>query len=170
MTDQQAIDRLRLALVASAGGFLRNTRVITRTTCETCRGWVAGYERCFQCEHLYSHEATATNLGFAVYGIGQHQSGYMMRLYKQGSAEHYGNVQMLTRLTLIQHWGCAVKLAGRTITHWATVPSLRGRSGQHPSTRSSAAPSPAPRFPCNQAPTPGGRMTSAGPSSPPRRP
>lgn len=134
MTERdQLLDRLRSTLIETAGGFLRNPRVFPGITCADCRGTLTGdWDRCYPCEHSYSNVPAATLLGFATYAIADQQSGYMMRRYKAGSAEHYGIVRMLALLTLIEHWSCPARVAGRPFTHWATVPSLAGRSGQHP--------------------------------------
>lgn len=75
----------------------------------------------------------ADRVGLSTYAIGQQQSGYMMRLYKaeppvQGSLRV---VALLVWDLLANHLQCAEHLAELPVTHWATVPSLPARTGEH---------------------------------------
>lgn len=128
-----AIARLSEELVATAGGYLANTVDIPGTTCSVCRTCVqAPYPRCYSCnQHARSPYPTATRLGFVTYAASHTQSGYVMRRYKQNSAEHHTVFQLLTVLSIARHWTCVEAIARSPVTHWATVPSLPAKPGQH---------------------------------------
>jgi hypothetical protein len=57
-----------------------------------------------------------------------------MRGYKalRPVAEHRLVVGLLLRVALEGHTKCAGKLAGRSVTHWTTVPSLPAKPQEHP--------------------------------------
>jgi hypothetical protein len=57
-----------------------------------------------------------------------------MRGYKAGRpvAEHFGIVATLVLLGLAAHEHCPAMLAGFPVTHWASVPSLPTKPGEHP--------------------------------------
>ncbi|MCW2930332.1 MAG: hypothetical protein JWM19_1294 [Actinomycetia bacterium] len=56
-----------------------------------------------------------------------------MRGYKalRPVAEHRLVVGLLLRLALEGHTKCVGKLAGRSVTHWTTVPSLPAKPYEH---------------------------------------
>jgi hypothetical protein len=57
-----------------------------------------------------------------------------MRAYKaqQPVDEHVMIVAMLVWLALSMHQHCPARLGGAPVTHWATVPSLPAKAGEHP--------------------------------------
>lgn len=124
-------------LVGRAGGYWRNTIREYRTTCQVCTTPVDGYPRCFPCnEQRNAHgDQLADYTGFLSYAVRDTQSGYVMHGYKAGAGgveEHKTLVALLGLVGIGLHASCAGRLAGVPVTHWATVPSLRGRPGPHP--------------------------------------
>lgn len=135
MLEQETIERLRAALVSRAGGYLRNPVRQDRVTCAVCVTPVAGYERCYQCStdgHLSL--GLADTVAFLTYAVAGQQSGYVMRGYKapRPLEEHRAIVTLLILLALSRHVDCPGALAGTPVTHWATVPSLPAKAGEHP--------------------------------------
>jgi len=125
---------LRAALVARAGGYLRNTVRRERVTCAVCTTPVDGYERCYQCNRNRAYDGLADSAAFLTYAVARQQSGYVMRGYKARPPvdEHRVIVALLIVLALSMHASCPGTLAGAPVTHWATVPSLPARPGEHP--------------------------------------
>jgi predicted amidophosphoribosyltransferase len=134
MLDQEAVARLTAALVSRAGGYLRNPVRQERVTCAVCTTPVAGYELCFQCNRHRAYDGLADAVAFLTYAVAGQQSGYVMRGYKAQRPvnEHVAIVVMLILLALSRHAQCPGALAGAPVTHWATVPSLRTKPGEHP--------------------------------------
>jgi hypothetical protein len=134
MLDQEAVARLSAALVARAGGYLRNPVRQDHVTCPVCTTPVAGYERCFQCNRLRAYAGLADATAFLTYAVAGQQSGYVMRGYKAPWPvdEHVTIVALLILLELSMHSQCPGMLAGTPVTHWATVPSLPAKPGEHP--------------------------------------
>ncbi len=134
MISQEAVARLSAALIAAAGGYLRNPLRHQYVTCAVCTTPSAGYVRCWQCDRQRSHAGLADNTAFLTYAVAGHQSGYVMRGYKaqQPVEEHVALVTMLVVLGLALHARCAAALAQAPVTHWATVPSLPASPGEHP--------------------------------------
>ena len=132
MLAQEAVARLGAALVSRAGGYLRNPVREDRVTCAVCATPVDGYERCFQCSH--GHSGLADAVAFSTYAVAGQQSGYVMRGYKARPPleEHRTIVTLLILLALSIHAECPGRLAGAPVTHWATVPSLPAKPGEHP--------------------------------------
>jgi hypothetical protein len=123
--------RLRAALISAAGGYLRNPIRRKLVTCAVCTTPVAGRERCYPCGEGHQGADLVAPLTYAVAG---RQSGYVMRAYKAEPPvdEHHRIVAMLVFLALSLHRDCPGSLLGRPVTHWATVPSLPARPGEHP--------------------------------------
>jgi predicted amidophosphoribosyltransferase len=144
MLDQEAVARLSAALVERAGGYLRNPVRQDHVTCAVCTTPVAGFERCFQCNRQRAYTGLADATAFLTYAVAGQQSGYVMRGYKARWPvdEHVTIVALLILLALSMHSRCPGVLAGAPVTHWATVPSLPARPGEHPLHRlvSSSAP------------------------------
>jgi predicted amidophosphoribosyltransferase len=134
MLDQAAVARLTTALVSRAGGYLRNPVRQDRVTCAACATPVAGYELCYRCNEHRSCSGLADATAFLTYAVAGQQSGYVMRGYKaqQHVSEHIAIVAMLILLALSIHEHCPAALAGTPVTHWAAVPSLPARPGEHP--------------------------------------
>jgi predicted amidophosphoribosyltransferase len=134
MLDQAAVSRLTAALVSRAGGYLRNPVRQDQVTCAVCTTPVDGYERCFQCNRHRGHDGLADATAFLTYAVAGQQSGYVMRGYKAQRPvnEHVTIVIILILLALSRHENCPAVLAGAPVTHWATVPSLPPKPGEHP--------------------------------------
>ncbi|CND86027.1 putative amidophosphoribosyltransferase [Mycobacterium tuberculosis] len=135
MLDRATENRLRTALVTSAGGFLRNPIRRPRTTCAVCTTPIDDrYSFCFACKRHRLHDGTADIVAPVIYAVPQQQSGYVMRQYKARPpvGAHLRRVTMLTLFTLSRHGACAGRDAGIALTHWATVPSLPAKPGEHP--------------------------------------
>ncbi|NUR28601.1 MAG: hypothetical protein HOV83_22645 [Catenulispora sp.] len=136
MPDAADLDRLEQRLIARAGGFLRNPVRRPRVTCTTCMTPTADYVRCHSCQrHLSAHgRDLADAVGVLTYAVGGEQAAYMMRGYKATRPvnEHLAVVSMLTWLATGLHGGCCGTVAGLPVTHWATVPSLPPKPGEHP--------------------------------------
>lgn len=151
MADPAALARLSAALVASAGGYLRNPVRQELHTCAVCATPVTGFRLCYQCQRRRGRTGLADATGFLAYAVAGRQSGYVMQGYKARPPvpEHRTIVTLLVLLGLARHAGCAgraggaepaggAELAGSAgrasvpVTHWATVPSLPARPGEHP--------------------------------------
>lgn len=139
MADPQLVDRLSAALVASAGGYLRNAVRQELVTCAVCATPVTGFRLCYQCQRRRGRTGLADATGFLTYAVAGKQSGYLMQGYKARPPvlEHRTIVTLLVLLGLARHAGCAAHAgrAGRAsmpVTHWATVPSLPAAPGEHP--------------------------------------
>jgi len=134
MLDQAAVARLTAALVSRAGGYLRNPVRQDRVTCAVCTTPVAGYERCYRCSGHRAYDGLVDATAFLAYAVAAQQSGYVLRGYKAQRPvdEHVAIVAMLLLLGLSIHVPCPGVLAGAPLTHWATVPSLPAKPGEHP--------------------------------------
>ncbi len=145
MADADVVARLSAALVARAGGYLRNTVRQDQVTCAVCATPVAGFRLCYQCQRRRGRAGLADATGFLSYAVAGQQSGYLMQGYKARPPvpEHRTIVALLVLLGLARHGACAGRAAeaGRPgaavtpvtpVTHWATVPSLEAREGEHP--------------------------------------
>jgi hypothetical protein len=128
-----AVARLSAALVSSAGGYLRNPVRQELLTCAVCATPVTGFRLCYQCQRRRGRTGLADATGFLAYAVAGRQSGYVMQGYKARPPvpEHRTIVTLLVLLGLARHAGCAAP-AGVPVTHWATVPSLPARPGEHP--------------------------------------
>ena len=128
-----AVARLSAALVSSAGGYLRNPVRQELLTCAVCATPVTGFRLCYQCQRRRGRTGLADATGFLAYAVAGRQSGYVMQGYKARPPvpEHRTIVTLLVLLGLDRHAGCAAP-AGAPVTHWATVPSLPARPGEHP--------------------------------------
>jgi hypothetical protein len=151
MADPAALARLSAALVARAGGYLRNPVRQELHTCAVCATPVTGFRLCYQCQRRRGRTGLADATGFLAYAVAGRQSGYVMQGYKARPPvpEHRTIVTLLVLLGLARHAGCAGRTgsaepagcaeragsAGRAsvpVTHWATVPSLPAQPGEHP--------------------------------------
>ena len=132
MADPEAVARLSAALVARAGGYLRNTVRQELITCAVCATPVTGFRLCYQCQRRRGRAGLADATGFLAYAVAGRQSGYVMQGYKARPpvAEHRTIVSLLVLLGLARHGECAGTSV--PLTHWATVPSLPAQPGEHP--------------------------------------
>jgi hypothetical protein len=136
MAAEPLLARLRAALITQAGGYLRNTVRRELVTCAVCAQPSAGNLLCSACTATSARtpHAVADATGFLVYAVPGRQSGYVMRGYKasQPVGEHRTIVALLAVLGLAEHGHCPGRLLAAPVTHWAVVPSLPARSGDHP--------------------------------------
>jgi hypothetical protein len=134
MPDVAAAARLRSALVSVGGGYLRNPIRQPGVTCADCATPVNGYQLCLRCKGHRAHIGLADAVAFLTYAVAGRKSGYVMRGYKAKPpvAEHRMVVGLLLLLSLQEHTACAGALAGTPVTHWAAVPSLPAKPGEHP--------------------------------------
>ncbi|GIF96580.1 hypothetical protein Cci01nite_16740 [Catellatospora citrea] len=97
---------------------------------------MSGYVRCHPCQSHYSaHRGLLADVVAPLtYAVRNEQSAYVMRGYKavQVVEEHRLVVSVLTWLGLSLHSACLGTVAGLPVTHWATVPSLPPKQGEHP--------------------------------------
>jgi hypothetical protein len=107
--DPEVVARLSAALVARAGGYLRNTVREDLVTCAVCTTPVAGFRLCYQCQRRRGRAGLADATGFLSYAVSGQQSGYVMQGYKARPpvAEHRAIVTLLVLLGLARHAGCA---------------------------------------------------------------
>jgi predicted amidophosphoribosyltransferase len=136
MADDRALDRLRSALVAKTSGYLHNPVRRELVTCAVCAEPAPGNRVCYRCRlnQSQSRVRLADTTAFLTYAVSGRQSGYVMRGYKARPpiGEHRTIVILLAVLGLTQHSPCAERLLAAPITHWAVVPSLPARPGEHP--------------------------------------
>lgn len=122
-------------LLTLAGGFLRNTRRIPGVTCPLCTGMPGeGWTECRDCRTMMLRDDLSDRIAFATYGIKGQQSGHLMYGYKNPNPgpNQRAIVQLLTGVTLHRHRECFSSATHGRPSHWATVPSLSGRAGEHP--------------------------------------
>jgi predicted amidophosphoribosyltransferase len=134
MLDQADAARLRATLVSIGGGYLRNPVRQRGVTCADCLTPVDSYRLCFQCKGHRVHNGLGDAMAFLTYAVAGEKSGYVMRGYKArpAIAEHRMVVGLLLLLALGEHTRCADVLTGTPVTHWAIVPSLPSKPGEHP--------------------------------------
>jgi hypothetical protein len=139
--DDQTLARLSAALVARAGGYLRNPVCQEGVTCVVCARPITSFRHCYRCAEHRQQAGLADACGFLTYAVAGQQSGYVMRGYKAPRPlyEHRTIVALLLYLGLAGHAQCAAVLAGSALTHWAAVPSLPARPGEHPFRRLAAS-------------------------------
>lgn len=145
MLDPELEKRLSTALVSSAGGFLRNPVRRAHVTCTVCTTPIEErYSLCYRCKQHRLHSGTADIVAPLTYAVALQQSGYIMRGYKAQPPvdAHYRLVGMLTVLALAKHGACAGTMLGAPVTHWATVPSVPAKPGEHPFNRIVRGPAP----------------------------
>lgn len=135
MVPPDQVAQLSSALVARAGGYLRNPVRRDGVTCSVCTTPCPGFSMCLPCKR---QAGLGVPLADAVapltYAVARVQSGYVMRGYKADPpvAEHQAVVLLLCVIACSVHVPCAGKVVGAPVTHWTTVPSLPARPGEHP--------------------------------------
>src|SRR5882672_10696757 len=119
MADPEVVARLSTALVASAGGYLRNPVRQELVTCAVCATPVTGFRLCYQCQRRSGRAGLADATGFLTYAVARGQSGHLMQGYKARPPvpEHRTIVALLVLLGLARHAGCAGRNGG-PVTHW----------------------------------------------------
>jgi hypothetical protein len=121
--------------VARAGGYLRNSVRRELETCAVCARPCSGSALYYPCRVHRGHAGLADATAFLTYAVAGRQSGHVMRGYKatpQPIGEHRMVVNLLVAVGLAGHGSCPSLVAGGPVTHWATVPSLPARPGEHP--------------------------------------
>lgn len=129
------VEQFRALLVQHAGGFLRNTLRESRVTCAVCATPCPGYDICIQCrKQLQVPGQRADQVASLTYAVGGRQAGYMMRNYKATPPvkEHVTLVMLTAVVGLALHGDCAGRRLRSPVTHWAAIPSLPAKPGQHP--------------------------------------
>ncbi|WP_067488959.1 hypothetical protein [Actinomadura hibisca] len=126
--------QLRAALIASAGGYLRNPVWRSQVTCRICATPVDGYPCCYECNQHRVHRGLADAVAPVTYAVRGSQSGYIMRGYKapRRLEAHYSVVATLMIFALLKHARCSEAVANAEVTHWTSVPSLPAKPGEHP--------------------------------------
>lgn len=127
MTDQR-VAQVKKALVATAGGYLRNPG--GPGTCTRCFTPTTPGPMCPDCRYAVTIAGIPDLLGFMSYAgyldpIAQ--SGHVMRGYKNPlipTGTQRQTVALLSALGLIGHVACPGRLLGTSVTAWGTVPSL----------------------------------------------
>lgn len=129
----EALELLRGHIVRSGSAFLRNVQWTPGVTCRTCAGVPStGYDECYQCAGRSGRPGLAEMLGFVAYGWDGSQAGHAMYAYKAKGATTYELVSSLLTYAVVAHWGCIATHAGTYPDGWAYVPSLSGRTSEHP--------------------------------------
>lgn len=127
MTDPRIVNAKK-ALVATAGGFLRNPG--GPGTCSRCFTPTASLPMCSPCASAVTLSGAQDLTGFMTYAgyfDPISQAGHTMRGYKNPSipkGTHWRTVALLAALGLIEHVSCPGRILGTHVSAWATVPSL----------------------------------------------
>lgn len=138
MTDPRAA-QIQRALIATAGGFLRNPG--GPGTCARCFTPTSSHPHCPDCRSAITIDGGPDLLGMITYAGHLDpiaQSGRVMRGYKNSAFPNGGTyrqtVALLAAHGLVGHVTCPGRLTGLPISAWATVPSLPVKPGQsqHP--------------------------------------
>ncbi|MGW0046139.1 phosphoribosyltransferase [Nocardia cyriacigeorgica] len=125
-------------LVATAGGYLRNTIREPGVTCRVCTTPVFdGFSTCWKCGQGRKEMGWADIVVPLSYAINGQQSGTMMRHYKDNGssavrAQHSAVVRRLLYVGLAQHQECIENAVGQVVHRRVAIPSSAGRSGLHP--------------------------------------
>ncbi len=125
-------------LLTEPGDYLRNSIRRPAVTCMTCCTPVSpgGWSQCHACSaHTREYSrGLADAAGFLIYGISGAQSGSIMYRYKDTPPVKgpLRTVSLLAITGLVIHCVCVERLLDAEVTHWTTVPSTKGRTGQHP--------------------------------------
>lgn len=117
--------------------FLRNPLTARPWICPTCRGVRSpGYPLCLPCQaHRDRAGGLVADLVVPIsYSPRDGQHHYNLRTYKGAapSTQARWNLLALVLLFLHQHLACIADRVGGRPTHLVTVPSTRGRPGEHP--------------------------------------
>jgi predicted amidophosphoribosyltransferase len=115
------------------GGQFRNAVRGSRYTCAQCAIPVYRYEHCLTCQRNSKRADLADVVALLAYAVAGEPSGEALRGYKapEPQDEHYVTVSQLVKLALSLHATCPEALTGSPVTHWAVVPSLPRKPGEH---------------------------------------
>lgn len=128
------VEDIQRALVATAGGFLRNPAGPNR--CTRCFTPTLSSLRCTDCRTAANTQGAPDLLGFMAYAGHLDpiaQSGRVMRGYKYAGVPigtHHQTVSLMSALALTGHVACPGRILGTPIAAWATVPSLPPKHGR----------------------------------------
>jgi hypothetical protein len=127
------LERVRELLRPRVSGYFPNTIREHGVTCQVCSTPVDGFTFCYRCNQDRS-ELTADRVGSLAYAWKGAQSGYVMRGYKSTPAadEWVVAIRLLLAVGFTFHMRCLGTLAGQPVGHWASVPSLPAKPGEHP--------------------------------------
>ncbi len=125
MTDEDA--------VRQASGYLRNAIRGGRYTCARCAIPADRYEYCLACQRSSARTDLADAVAMLTYAVAGQPSGELLHGYKAAEPDtgHRAAVGQLVRLALSLHADCPGELAGSAVSHWAAVPSLPRKQGEH---------------------------------------
>lgn len=137
MADPQrplTFETIRGHLIQRGGGFLRNVRWQHGLTCPVCAGVPNSGMMCANCAAWQGRSDLADRLGFLTYAVPDTQSARMMYGYKDIPPSNHSRqtVALMHHYAVLRHRRCLDASTGGPVTHWATVPSMRGRRGDHP--------------------------------------
>lgn len=126
-----------LAAVEPQRIYLRNPLPPGDGICEVCRSvTTAGYPLCYPCSQhrAASGGRLADVVAPVAYSIRGEQHAHNLIVYKADRPSNQAryHIASLGALFLIDHWTCLTGAIGSPLTHVATVPSTKGRSGPHP--------------------------------------
>lgn len=129
--------QVRRALVAAAGGYLRNVLREPRVTCRVCAAPVDGFDRCWRCAQAQCFAGVADVVAPLAYAIAGTPSAALVCDYKNHPArrvrEHHSAVlDALVWLGITRHERCIAAVAGSPVALRVVVPSLTSRPGTHP--------------------------------------
>jgi hypothetical protein len=135
VASSDALTTLRHSIINTGSAYLRNVMWVPGVTCTECGGVPGeGYMTCLSCTQRSHQPGLADRLGFVTYAWPGHQTGRVMYGYKAAAPApaNYSIVAQLTTYAVAAHWPCMSGPDGSYPDAWATVPSLRGREGDHP--------------------------------------
>lgn len=127
-----------LATVVVEAGEKSGTRVQARMAVEHGRTVILTESVYAQNEWARNHLSTRglitpDRVEILAYAVENHQSHWVMRGYRAPTPvrEHLTVVRMTAFLSLYLHLQCLNTITGFPVTHWATVPSLPAKPGEH---------------------------------------
>ena len=135
MSDDTA--EVRGALIAAAGGYLRNVVREPDVTCRICATPVDGFDCCWRCRQDRRIAGLADVVAPLTYAIGSTQSATLLRHYKNDPVrkvrhQHSLIINWLLFLAITSHEQCIATAAGLPVFLRLVIPSLTGRPGVHP--------------------------------------
>ncbi len=133
MLDEQATAPLRTTPGSDLGGSFRNAVRGGRFTCARCAIPADRFEYCLTCAKYSKRADLADQVAMLVYAVADEWSGDVLRGYKAPEAadESSAIVSQVIGLALSAHSSCPAAVAGSPVSHWATVPSLPRKPGEH---------------------------------------
>jgi hypothetical protein len=128
---------VRAALIAAAGGYLRNVIREPNVTCRICTTPVDGFDCCWRCGQDQRIPGLADVVAPLTYAIGDTQSAALLRHYKNDPVRevrerHSRIINWLVFLGITLHEPCIAAAAGRLVSLRLVIPSLTSRPGLHP--------------------------------------